>query len=66
MLRQRKLMKSKFKLAGDKFNIKPLKSEWIRFAIEIGILKPIDANSRMDQERCVNLAINIDLTIFLF
>ena len=38
-LRNRKLMKQKLKLAAEKFNNKPLKIEWIRFAIDLGILK---------------------------
>ncbi len=33
-------MKSKFKRAADKFNSQPLKQEWLRFAIELGIVKP--------------------------
>lgn len=37
-------MKQKFKLAGDKFNEKPLKKEWIQFAIDLGILKPISGD----------------------
>jgi brefeldin A-resistance guanine nucleotide exchange factor 1 len=40
MLRERKMMKQKYKLAAEKFNKKPLKSDWIRFAIDLGILEP--------------------------
>ncbi len=40
MLRERKLKKQKYKLAAEKFNKKPLKSEWVRFAIDLGILEP--------------------------
>eukprot|EP01034_Spumella_vulgaris_P022369 gene22369-28491_t len=48
-LRQRKLMKSKFKLAGDKFNAKPLKADWVRFAIDIGILQPAAAKDFVER-----------------
>jgi brefeldin A-resistance guanine nucleotide exchange factor 1 len=40
MLRERKMMKQKYKLAAEKFNKKPLKSDWIRFAIDLGIMEP--------------------------
>ena len=40
MLRERKLMKQKYKLAVEKFNKKPLKPDWIRFALDLGILEP--------------------------
>lgn len=32
-------MKHKYKLAAEKFNSKPLKSDWIRFAMDLGILE---------------------------
>jgi golgi-specific brefeldin A-resistance guanine nucleotide exchange factor 1 len=40
VLRQRKLKKQRLRLAAEKFNDKPLKSEWIKFALELGILQP--------------------------
>ena len=40
LLRQRKLKKQKYKLAAEKFNKKPLKSDWVRFAMDLGILEP--------------------------
>jgi brefeldin A-resistance guanine nucleotide exchange factor 1 len=40
MLRERKLMKQKLKLAAEKFNKKPLKPDWIRFSMDLGILEP--------------------------
>lgn len=40
MLRERKLMKQKLKLAAEKFNKKPMKADWIRFAMDLGILQP--------------------------
>lgn len=33
-------MKQKLKLAAEKFNKKPMKPDWIRFAIDLGILEP--------------------------
>lgn len=45
MLRQRKLMKHKYKLASEKFNNKPLKADWIRFSMDLGILEPSPAAS---------------------
>lgn len=41
VLRQRKFMKQKLKLAAEKFNKSPLKPEWIKFAIDLGILEPL-------------------------
>lgn len=40
VLRERKLKKQKYKLAAEKFNKKPLKSDWVRFAMDLGILEP--------------------------
>ena len=40
MLRERKLMKQKYKLAAEKFNKNPLKPDWIRFAMDLNILEP--------------------------
>lgn len=40
LLRQRKMKKQKYKLAAEKFNKKPLKSDWVRFAMDLGILEP--------------------------
>ena len=33
-------MKQKYKLAAEKFNNKPLKPDWIRFAMDLGLLEP--------------------------
>ena len=44
MLRHRKLMKHKYKLAAEKFNNKPLKPDWIRFAMDLGLLEPTPAD----------------------
>ncbi len=40
LLRQRKIMKQKLKLAAERFNAKPLKVDWVKYALKIGILEP--------------------------
>ena len=40
VLRQRKLKKQRLKLAAEKFNEKPLKNEWLRFSLELGLIQP--------------------------
>lgn len=50
LLRQRKIMKQKLKLAAERFNVKPLKVDWVKYALKIGILEPksIDNNPTTD------------------
>lgn len=38
-------MKHKYKLAAEKFNNKPLKPDWIRFAMDLGILERSPTNT---------------------
>jgi hypothetical protein len=39
-LRNRKILKHKYKLIAEKFNSKPLKSDWVRLAMDLGLLEP--------------------------
>ena len=39
ILRQRKLKKQRLRLAAEKFNEKPLKADWIHFALSLGLLQ---------------------------
>jgi hypothetical protein len=48
ILRQRKLMKQKMKLAAEKFNNKPLKNDWILYAVECGILNCVEIDSNIE------------------
>ena len=45
VLRSRKIMKQKLKLAAERFNAKPLKVEWVKYAVKIGILDPKQQDS---------------------
>jgi brefeldin A-resistance guanine nucleotide exchange factor 1 len=45
VLRQRKLKKQRLKLAAEKFNEKPLKNEWIRFSVELGLIQQASSMS---------------------
>ena len=39
ILRQRKLKKQRLRLAAERFNEKPLKADWIHFALSLGLLQ---------------------------
>ena len=43
-------MKQKLKLAAERFNVKPLKVDWVKYALKIGILEPktVDNNPPTD------------------
>mmetsp|Transcript_20608 Transcript_20608/g.29575 ORF Transcript_20608/g.29575 Transcript_20608/m.29575 type:complete len:1961 (+) Transcript_20608:126-6008(+) len=41
ILRQRKLKKQRLRLASEKFNEKPLSSDWVRFAADLSLLPKI-------------------------
>lgn len=45
VLRQRKLKKQRLKLAAEKFNEKPLKNEWLRFSLELGLVQQASSMS---------------------
>ncbi len=45
VLRQRKLKKQLIKATTEKFNDKPLKNDWIVFALDLGLLKPYVADA---------------------
>lgn len=38
ILRQRKLKKQRLRLAAEKFNEQPLKAEWLKFSLELGLI----------------------------
>jgi hypothetical protein len=38
ILRQRKLKKQRLKIAADKFNANPMKIEWLRYALDAGLI----------------------------
>ena len=40
VLRQRKLRKQRLRLASEKFNEKPLKADWMHFALSLGLIRP--------------------------
>ena len=40
VLRQRKLKKQRLRLASEKFNEKPLKADWMHFALSLGLIRP--------------------------
>ena len=40
VLRQRKLKKQRLRLASEKFNEKPLKPDWMHFALSLGLIRP--------------------------
>jgi hypothetical protein len=43
-LRQRKEKKQRMLKAAEKFNAKPLKNEWITYALEQGLVAPVVAD----------------------
>ena len=47
VLRARRLKKQQLRLVAEKFNEKPLKSDWINYAIELGVLH---ANESVDEK----------------
>ena len=49
VLRQRKLKKQRLRLAAEKFNENPLKQDWIRLCIELGLLQPLPASAPSPQ-----------------
>jgi len=51
VLRQRKLKKQRLRLAAEKFNEKPLKADWVHFALSLGLLQAAPVAERDDAER---------------
>lgn len=50
VLRQRKLKKQRLRLASEKFNEKPLKPDWVHFALSLGLLRPAATIDRSHSE----------------
>jgi Guanine nucleotide exchange factor in Golgi transport N-terminal len=50
VLRQRKLKKQRLRLASEKFNEKPLKPDWVHFALSLGLLRPAVTLDRSHSE----------------
>lgn len=50
VLRQRKLKKQRLRLASEKFNEKPLKPDWVHFALSLGLLRPAITVDRSHSE----------------
>lgn len=46
VLRQRKFKKQRLRLAAEKFNEKPLKPDWVHFALSLGLVRPAAFLSR--------------------
>ena len=46
VLRQRKFKKQRLRLAAEKFNEKPLKPDWVHFALSLGLVRPAAYLSR--------------------